>query len=358
MRALRSTRSARPRSALFGGLMMLCASPGLLTANAQAPAATPAPGLGHADRIRLAEARRLIGSVGDSLWDGWSAAPMALILITPAHEYLLWHPRPSGGFQRIGHDSLLATDVHARPRQFPPSLAATFPAVGGIATIVIGTAEQTGMPSTKWVLTVAHEHFHQWQTSQPGYYAGVAALDLAKGDSTGMWMLNYAFPYSTASVADRFATVATALRAALRDSTSVMRGSTGRSAHAVAIANARAQLRGTLVDADRRYLDFQLWQEGIARYTEYRIARDAATGFAPSAAFRALPDFEPFAVVADRLRREILLDDNTALDRQQRVAFYPVGAALGLWLDATEPGWRSRYLTSNFSLDRLGSGPP
>src|SRR5687768_13107893 len=164
-------------------------------------AALPQP-IPHADRVRLAEARRMIGTFGDSLWQGWSAAPMALILITPQHEYLLWHPRPSGGFQRIGYDSLLATEVHARARQFPPTLAATFPAVGGVPTIVIGTAEGTGMRSTKWVLTVAHEHFHQWQTSQPGYYAGVAALDLAKGDSTGMWMLNYAFPYSTKGVAE------------------------------------------------------------------------------------------------------------------------------------------------------------
>ena len=274
---------------------------------------------------------------------------MALILITPEHEYLLWHPRPSGGFARLGYDSLLRTDIHARPRQFPPTLAATFPAVGGVPTIVIGTADQTRMSSTKWVLTVAHEHFHQWQTSQPGYYAGVAALDLAKGDSTGMWMLNYAFPYSTERVAGTFGALARSLRAALLDTSTA-----ARPTHESAVAAARAQLASDLAAADRRYLDFQLWQEGIARYTEYRIARAAASAYLPTEDFRSLPDAEPFAVVAERLRREILTDDNTVLDRERRVAFYPVGAALGLWLDQTEPGWRQRYLKAGFSLDRVG----
>ena len=340
------------RPALVLGFAACTAAPTTVFAT-QVSAPATAPALTHTDRIRLAEARRLIGTFGDSLWRGWSAAPMALILITPEHEYLLWHPRPSGGFQRIGHDSLLATDVHARPRQFPPGLAATFPAVGGVPTIVIGTAEGTGMRSTKWVLTVAHEHFHQWQTSQPGYYTDVAALDLARGDSTGMWMLNYAFPYATTGIADRYARLATALRGALIDSTPA-----ARPTHRAAVDSARAQLRSALDPADLRYLDFQLWQEGIARYTEYRIARDAAARYTPTAAFAALPDAEPFAVVAERLRREILLDDNTNLGREQRVAFYPLGAALGLWLDATEPDWRSRYLDANFSLERTGSRRP
>lgn len=303
------------------------------------------PQLSPPDRIRLAEARRIIATFGDSLWPGWSAAPNALILITQDHEFLLWHQRPAG-FQRIGYDSLLATDVYARPRQFPPSLAATFPAVGGVPTIVIGTAEGTRMRSTTWVLTVAHEHFHQWQNSQPGYYAGVAALDLARGDSTGMWMLNYAFPYTTPRIAEDFARVSAALRGALADSATAT-----QAAHTSAVDAARARLRTSLSAPDYRYLSFQLWQEGIARYTEYAIARAAAARHVASNAFRALPDAEPFSIAAERLRREILLDDNTVLAREQRVAFYPIGAALGLWLDESEPGWRARYLASMFSLD-------
>lgn len=39
---------------------------------------------------------------------------------------------------------------------------------------------------------------------------------------------------------------------------------------------ARAKLRDVLSDADYRDLSFQFWQEGAARYTEYRVAEAAA----------------------------------------------------------------------------------
>ena len=53
------------------------------------------------------------------------------------------------------------------------------------------------------MLTVLHEHFHQLQQSQPGYFQGVEALGLSGGDQTGMWMLNYPFPYKTPAVAEQ-----------------------------------------------------------------------------------------------------------------------------------------------------------
>jgi hypothetical protein len=327
-------------------LAVLFAVPQPVGAQSVAP-----PRLSGADRVRLAEARRLIAAVGDSVWLGWSAAPSAVLLVTPEREFLLWHARPSADFERIGHDSLLASDVYSRPRRFPPTLLATFPAVGGVPTIVIGTAEQTGKRSTAWVLTIAHEHFHQWQNSQPEYYARAAALDLAGGDTTGMWMLSYPFPYTAPAVNAEFDAVALALRAALRDSATV-----NRDRHTMAIDGARRGLRAALGAPDLRYLDFQLWQEGIARYTEYVVARLAATRYQPSDAFRALPDAEPFGLVADRLWREIVETESVSLTNQ-RVAFYPVGAALGLWLDRSDPAWRRRYIERMFSLDPPTSPP-
>ena len=45
-------------------------------------------------------------------------------------------------------------------RQFPTAIQATFPAVNGINTIVIGEPEQTSQKtSTRWVVTALHEHF-------------------------------------------------------------------------------------------------------------------------------------------------------------------------------------------------------
>ena len=67
-----------------------------------------------------------------------------------------------------------------RKRMYPTAIQATFPGVNGVNTIVIGQAELTAdKTSTRWVLTVLHEHFHQLVYSRPGYYADVEKLGLA-----------------------------------------------------------------------------------------------------------------------------------------------------------------------------------
>ena len=167
---------------------------GLILASAVVLRANPAANLAEEarlsadDRTRLAEVFRLAAFVGDSLWSGWTRAPFAVLLVTADKEFLLRHPAPTTDFARIGYDSLLATDVYVRPRTVSTGLLATYPAVGGISTIVVGQPQATQRTSTAWVLTLLHEHFHQLQSSQPGYYAGVDSLGLARGDNSGMWM--------------------------------------------------------------------------------------------------------------------------------------------------------------------------
>jgi hypothetical protein len=304
-------------------------------------AADSIPSLSSDDRIRMAEAFRLSRALGDRLWKGWTSAPFAMVLVTADWEYLVRHPRPSADFVRIGYDSLLQSALHARRRVFPTNLQATFPAVTGVPTIVVGQPSSTGQSSTRWVLTVLHEHFHQLQTSQADYYARVDALRLARGDSTGMWMLNYAFPYDSLTVQARFAAFAEGLASAQG------RGSARR------VADARAQLSAVLSTDDDRYLAFQMWQEGVARYTELRVARFAArTPSATSKAFRALPDYVDYARAARDIEREIRIGvERAQLAQSKRVAFYAAGAAFALLLDEASPTWRSRYFTTTLALE-------
>jgi hypothetical protein len=321
--------------------------------HARAQSAAPAPAspeaeLSRDDRTRLAEAFRLAAAVGDDVWPGWTSAPFAVLLVAGEREFLLRHPRPSADFTRIGHDSLLGTDVHTRARVFAPGLLATFPAVGGVATIVVGTPAATRKTSTAWVLTILHEHFHQFQTSRPGYYAGVDALGLARGDRTGMWMLNYAVPYDSARVRARVAALMRVLDDALEAGSA-----DGRAARWPAVVRARSALRGALAADDDRYLAFQMWQEGVSRYTELAVARWAAEHHAPSEAFRALPDFTGYAEAATELARDIRSELRADFATTRRVAFYPIGAATALLLDDVSPGWRARYFERGYSLDSL-----
>ncbi len=308
------------------------------------------PNLPSQDRLRLSEAFRLADSVGDRLWPMWNRAPFAVLLVTQDKEFLIRHPRPSPEFQFATYDRLLKTRVYIRGRTFDLGFLATFPAVSGIPTIVVGQAEATtAKSSTPWVVTILHEHFHQLQTSQPTYYAEIERLGLARGDNTGMWMLNYAFPYDDDRVDKQFSMLCSQLAELLE-----VPKREDVSGRLTAYLKLRRSLRELLKPDDYRYLSFQLWQEGIARYTEYHAALRASQSYEPGQGFRSLADFTPYADVATAMRERIVRE-LTAMDlaKNRRTAFYAMGAAEGLLLDRVNPGWRGRYFEVKFDLAPL-----
>lgn len=315
------------------------------------------PALADADRVRLAEAFRLGDALGERVWEGWGKAPFAVLLVTPDYEFLMRHPAPSPDFAPLGYDELLKSEVYFRRRTYQPTLLATFPAVRGsaVSTVVIGRAENTSKKnSTDWVLTVLHEHFHQLQNSQPSYYAEVNGLNLSRGDETGMWMLNYAFPYSAPEVTRQFGALSRALADALR-----ARGGKEFRARAAAYLGARRELQAMLNPDDYRYFSFQVWQEGVARYTEYRVAELAARKYRPSRAFRQLKDYKPFKTAADEIMGNIIEELTTLrLEDYKRVAFYPLGAGEALLLDGLNPSWKRRYFTEKFYVDKYFDRAP
>jgi hypothetical protein len=330
---------------LFGLSALAACSPPPVARTAPALLA-PASALAWDDRLRIAEAFRLGDAIGDAIWPGWTSAPFVVLLVTPEQEFLVRHPRPSPDFTRIGYDSLLESDVFARARTLSPSLLASFPAAAGVPTIVVGQPSAVGKSSTEWVLSLVHEHFHQLQTSRPGYFARVDSLGLARGDRTGMWMLNYAFPYDSALVQSRIAALAAHLDSMLLATTADERRS-----HWLAAQVARVALRAVLTPDDDRYLAFQMWQEGVARYTELLAARFAARRYTPSGSFRTLPDFISFDSAASRIEAGIHAGLRAPLSERRRAAFYPLGAAYALALDEFDAGWRGSYLAGEMRLD-------
>jgi hypothetical protein len=317
-------------------------------AAAHAGRVQPALRLRKEDRVRLAEAQRLAHQVCDQLWSGWGRTEFPILLVSDSAEFLVGHRGPADDFTPLGYDTVLGSEVWTRPRRFPPTLLATFPAVGGAPTVVIGSAERTGKSSTDWVLTLLHEHFHQWQYSQPDYYSRVAQLDLAHGDKSGQWMLDYAFPYDSVPVQQAMRSLATALTGALEGP------STARVKALKDVIKARDTLRSLLTVADYRYLEFQLWQEGVARFMEYAAAHAATLVEAPSIGFRRLSDYQPYRRIVESdsvsLHRQL---ERLDLGRQRRVAFYPIGAAIALLLEKTRRDWKQAYARQPFELMAL-----
>lgn len=299
--------------------------------------------LQQADRLRLAEAFRLADWIGERLWQGWSRTPFAVLLVTKDHEFLLRHPNPGAEWRALGRDDLLGSEVLTRPRVFPVDLQATFP-VDGVSTVVVGQAGQTQSGhSTAWVVMLLHEHFHQWQNAAPDYFDAVAALGLAGEDNTGMWMINYPFPYEKPEVAHEVALLGKELARTL----------SGAGDAPPAVAASLARLSRSVGARDFSYFDFQLWQEGVARYTELKVAELAASGYRPGAAFAALPDFQPYANVAATLRQRTMKQlAEPDLAARKRNAVYALGAGMALVLDRFDGGWKDRYARARFTMSK------
>jgi hypothetical protein len=290
------------------------------------------------DRARLAEVVRLAEAVRRTVWPGWEHTAMPVLFVAESTEFLVGHRAPGTGFTPLGHDSLLRGEIWSRPRRFPATLLATFPAVAGRPTIVVGSAERTGKSPREWVLTLLHEHFHQWQSSRPGYYARVAGLGLARGDTTGQWMLDYPFPYDSAPVQRAVSDLAASLNRAL---------SAPHDAAMDALLEsvaARDRLRRLLSPPDYRYLEFQLWQEGVSRFVEIAVAEAAGNGY---------------AALAARMRSDLKRDlREMSLARSRRIAFYSLGAGLALLLERHRRDWKEVYERRPFVLaELLPAGP-
>lgn len=299
-------------------------------------------------KVLLHETFRLKKFIKNEVWPGWSEAPFAVLLVTENHEFLVQHPNPSADFTLLGYDTVIGDSVYVRDRQFPTTLRATFPAVGGVPTIVIGMPNSTESP-TQWVLTALHEHFHQWQMSHPGYYAAVNDLDLSGGDNTGQWMLNYPFPYDSTHVQQRFEILRKQLVLALE---SLNEPEFPKKVDKYLAA--REEFQEQLKPADYRYFSFQLWQEGVARYVEYKTGEWSALNYKPSKAFRQLEDYEPFDRAAKRILDQIInLLSASSLIEDRRNIFYPIGAAEALLLDKVNTDWKKRYWEEKFYLEKL-----
>jgi hypothetical protein len=213
---------------------------------------------------------------------------------------------------------------------------------------VIGEPKNTSSKtSTPWLFTLMHEHFHQLQNSQPGYFQAVEALGLSRGDTSGMWMLNYPFPYEKPEVARDFATLRDRLLEALGQPDQAKFASLAQQ-----YVQQRKKFFGQLSPDDRKYLNFQLWQEGIARYTQIKAA-EASAKYQPTAEYAALGDFEPFTTQTTAASDTLAELKQADLAKWKRTVVYSFGAAEGLLLDRLNPKWKTSYFKQLFTLDLL-----
>lgn len=299
-------------------------------------------------RRLIHDTRAITRRDGDALWPGFARIPFHMILVERRRETLFCHA-PLAGFRPLRRDAVTGCTMQQRPRANPLDISAAFPVADEPAMIVVGAPARPGSERARWAIEVAHEAFHQYQARLPDYAAKVQALGLAGSSGDGAWMLDYPFPYAQPAVEAAFVAMCGRALAFLQAPTPAAR----RQAIAAYVA-ARHQARAAVSPADWRYYEFQIGQEGVARWTDVMLAQAAA---------RRDPRYK--GVARDRL--EGVASSLKAVMRQglrvwKRGAFYELGAVEAMMLDSGGPGWRAAYRDKPFGigdqLDAMVSPPP
>lgn len=295
------------------------------------------------NRIRIREAIRINEIYGDQVFIGMKEAPFAILLLCDSTAFLINHDNPSDDFILLKEkDEVLNIPVYYRPLQYPNYYLATFPAVNGIPTIVIGTPENTNLNSTEWVTTLLHEHFHQLQMSDTKYYDEVNNLDLAGGDDSGMWMLNYPFPYHDNLINTLFKKLAETISGNI---------SSGNNEKSQDLIDILTEIKSQLSEKDYAYFNFQIWQEGIARFVESHFLENLIH-YTPSIEFTSLPDYasfgEYYSIFLERQRNGL---SEIELNEEKRISFYVIGWGLGIILDRYGMAWKNKYFEDKFYLE-------
>ena len=301
----------------------------------------------YEDRIRFKEAMAISNEYGEMLWKGWNKPPFAILFVTDSNEYLFNHPAPGKDFVLAGYDSVLKADIYKRKRVYQKNFLAAFSAVNELSTIVVGTPENTGRSSIYWIIAVLHEHFHQLQSYQDDYLSSIDALALSGDDSTGMWMLNYPFPYDDKEIAGSFNKLTFAAKNA-----AFAKDAIGFENNLKLYFTERAKFKSLLSEKDYRYFSLQIWQEGLAMYSEVKFLELIKDKRIEPEEIQNLEDYIPYDEQYTKTIENIR-DVSTAikLEESKRACFYYLGALEGLILDRVNPGWRDLYFNEKFYIE-------
>ncbi len=306
--------------------------------------------LSERDTALLGEAYHLVNTLGETLWPGWSAIELPVVYVSGDSEFAVGFSKKIEGFRTLPAIERLPGKLQVRKRTFSPQMAASF-YVEGVPAVIIGTPEALETGPTDWVLTAAHEMFHVLQYRR-GSGDKVAALEIGPRNDPS-WQLDFPYPYDDSDVMRLMHLEGYTLFLAVTADESDAKYNTGAALEAAEVL--RSFLRERTGD-DRAfdYARFQEWNEGVARYTEHRLAELAATGdYRPTAAFAALEDAESFGELWESEKSQAFLVKHAGRAARSRTVFYHVGLGKELALDRVLPGWKETYFAPDVWLDDL-----
>lgn len=292
----------------------------VLLAALAASSATPAPSVEL--RLMIRDGRRIVAESGDIVWPGIGTVTLPIDLIENDRE-ILFCGRHAPGFTPAAIDPVTGCGMQWRKRELPVDLAAAS-TMGDQPLIQMGLPGTLELSRAQWIVTLLHESFHQYQASLPGYQAAVDAIGVDLDKPGSGWFLSYPFPYARHDVVAAFARMNRCARAFLANKSPAKARQLASD-----YVTARREAEAVVGARDWRYYEFQVGQEGVARWYELRLARSAGRR-----------DRAIAAVATDKwggLVTSLRATEAQGLNIWKRNALYVFGAVEAEMLDQTAP---------------------
>jgi hypothetical protein len=325
------------------------------------------------EKARVAEAIHLRQTLGSSIWPGWGEAAIPVIVYNEEYAFLVGYPDPPDGWVKVPQNLQRGGPWEEVPgdtfegqtyyRQKLPGQGVTPEAFA----VLVGDRWAAGMPAREWFVIGLGEQISE---SLPGPLAAVLPYRLlgrilaGSSDQYVTLVLHESFhAYQGIKTPARLAASENASRLqesnypwddpALQESWQAELNLLADAARAASDEQARDLARRFLARRDDRrttsnlppalvnYEQQREWLEGLAKYTELSIWRQAAAtpSYAPLPALLADPDFKRYTGAGDRWSQEIDQATRMAGDEGDG-RFYYSGMLQASLLDRLSPSWR------------------
>lgn len=368
---------------LFG--MCLLLTIGFFVINLGLPDHSPSiEKLSEADKIRLAEYIHLREGLGNSVFPGWGEADIPAILYNEECIFLTGYKNPQngwvkvpagirrGGIWELVPDDLFVDEPYYRQRLSDPEITPE------AFTVMVGDRWVSSMPTLDWfkislvnqiksdlpsfvvpvfpyslfinqlvsgsdqyISLSAHEAFHSFQ--------GMMAPDkFADAEKANQYSDQY--PWDDQSLQADWGAELSLLADALR-STDQKR--TLELVQQFIVLRTSRRESADLSPEQISYEQHREWLEGLARYAELEIWRQAhESSYMPLQKTRNIDDFKGYANFEQRWSRELNQFSQMADDVGDG-RFYYAGMAQAVLLDRISPEWKTNAFDEGVWLDDL-----
>lgn len=338
--------------------------------------------LSTAEKGRLSEFNQARTQLGGAIWPNWDTAEIPIIVYNEQYAFLVGYPDPPDGWFKVPRHELrggpweqVPDDTFAGEPYYRQKLPTTGETPEAF-TVLVGERWVTSMPTQEWMeISFAN----QFRESLPAFlvpifpYSLTNKLFLRGSDGYISLLAHESFHAFQGSInPERLAAAETAVGLveahypneedeAFREAWQRELDSLAEALQAETVAETTALTKQFLAERQQRqhtlspeliaYEEQREWLEGLARYVELELWRQAAKSptYQPSAAVLQDPDFDSYEGFEQRWAQEI--------DQLKRMAtdmgggrFYYSGMAQAVLLDRLLPEWKHRILQEPISL--------